>query len=145
METLEQPMSLNEVAARGLILEEMSGGPQDTPAQLLEAIIVDAYRSSVSEISIESGVDGTHVWFRMDGVMLDYMQVPVHFCAGLVARAKIMCRLDVFEQRIAQIGRVDFQQIGAERIELRVAIIPVSPGCEDMRMRLLRAPQPLAA
>jgi type II secretory ATPase GspE/PulE/Tfp pilus assembly ATPase PilB-like protein len=80
------------------------------------------------------------VWFRLDEVMLEYMQVPAHFCGGLVERAKVMCKLNVAEHRVAQIGRVDFEQVGTERIELRVAVLPRADGAEDLRLRLVRAP-----
>jgi type II secretory ATPase GspE/PulE/Tfp pilus assembly ATPase PilB-like protein len=152
METLEHgfeieaPMALGAMsapmvlAAQGLVLEELSGGPDDSPGQLLDNILVDAYRGSVTEISIETEPAGGRVWFRLDEVMLEYMQVPAHFCDGLVARAKVMCKLNVAEHRIPQIGRVDFEQVGSERIALRVAILPNGAGCEDVRLRLYRAP-----
>jgi type II secretory ATPase GspE/PulE/Tfp pilus assembly ATPase PilB-like protein len=133
-------VSAAAMAVHGLVLEELSGGAHDTPAQLLDHILVDAYRGSVAEISIEADAEGARVWFRLDEVMLEYMQVPAHLCAGLVERAKVMCKLNVAEHRIAQIGRVDFEQVGSERIALRVAIVPNAMGLEDIRLRLVRAP-----
>ncbi len=132
--------TVEALATQGLVLEELSGGPGDTPAQLLDNILVDAYRGSVSDISIEAGSGGARVWFRLDEVMLEYMRVPAHFCDGLVERAKIMCRLNVAEHRIPQIGRVDLDQVGSERIALRVAVVPNGVGGEDLRLRIVRAP-----
>jgi type II secretory ATPase GspE/PulE/Tfp pilus assembly ATPase PilB-like protein len=116
--------------------------PDETPSHLLNNIIVEAYRMGVSQISIESerDDDAAHVWFCVGEAMLDYMQVPAAYRAALAAQIRLLCRLDGGDAHLAQIGRINFDRVGAETIELRVAIIPCGDGFEDIRMRLLRTP-----
>ena len=153
METLEQdlshayPMFVVDETTHVPVLPERVGEVGDTPAHLLSTIIVEAYRIGVAEVSIEADVGdaAAHVWFSLDGVMLDYMQVPAYLRAALVAHVKFLCGLDVDEWRIAQIGRIDFERVGAEKIELRVATLPNGSGGEHIRLRLSRVPLALVS
>jgi type II secretory ATPase GspE/PulE/Tfp pilus assembly ATPase PilB-like protein len=54
-----------------------------------------------------------------------------------------MASLDISERRRAQDGRINFQQFGPLKLELRVATIPTTDGLEDIVMRLLSAGEPL--
>jgi type II secretory ATPase GspE/PulE/Tfp pilus assembly ATPase PilB-like protein len=81
--------------------------------------------------------------FRRDGVLSEYTQVSGQFRNAMVSRIKIMASLDISEKRRAQDGRINFQQFGPMKLELRVATIPTSEGLEDIVMRLLAAGEPL--
>lgn len=160
METVEQdlaqayPMFIVEGAGHvsvddALALVPLVATPDadDTPAQLLNTIVVEAYRLGVTDISIESVADdaAAHVWFGLDGVMLDFMQVPAPLRAALVAHVKMLCGLDDAVHHIPQISRIDFKQVGSENIEIRVVTMPSYDGAEDIRLRMLRAPLELTA
>ena len=54
-----------------------------------------------------------------------------------------MANLDISEKRRAQDGRINFQQFGPMKLELRVASIPTTEGLEDVVMRVLAAGEPL--
>lgn len=111
--------------------------------RLVNKIIVDAYEQGVSDIHIESmkGNRPTRVRFRKDGVLSTYSEIPANFRNALVSRIKIMSRLDISEKRHSQDGKINFEQFGPARIELRVVTMPTTEGLEDIVMRILAAPK----
>lgn len=117
----------------------------NTLVQLVNKMILDAFKDGVSDIHIETypGRKNTQVRFRKDGSLTPYLQIPANFRNALISRIKIMAQLDISEKRKPQDGKLDFQQFGPARIELRVATIPTANGLEDIVMRLLAASKPL--
>jgi type II secretory ATPase GspE/PulE/Tfp pilus assembly ATPase PilB-like protein len=117
----------------------------NTLVQLVNKMILDAVKDKVSDIHIETYPDkkNTVVRFRKDGTLLPYLEIPANFCNALISRIKIMCHLDISERRKPQDGKLDFQQFGPKKVELRVATIPTSNGMEDIVMRVLSSGKPL--
>jgi type II secretory ATPase GspE/PulE/Tfp pilus assembly ATPase PilB-like protein len=117
----------------------------NTLVRLVNKMITDAYEQGVSDIHIESlpGNRGTQVRFRKDGALLHYLDLPTTFRNALISRIKIMAELDISDRRRPQDGKIDFQQFGAAKIELRVASMPTANGLEDVVMRVLAAAEPL--
>ncbi|MES2831659.1 MAG: ATPase, T2SS/T4P/T4SS family [Pseudomonadota bacterium] len=111
--------------------------------RLVNKIIVDAADQGVSDIHIESmkGNRPTRVRFRKDGVLSTYSEIPANFRSALVSRLKIMSRLDISEKRHSQDGKINFEQFGPAKIELRVVTMPTTEGLEDIVMRILAAPK----
>jgi type II secretory ATPase GspE/PulE/Tfp pilus assembly ATPase PilB-like protein len=107
---------------------------------------MDAYEQGASDIHIESRADDkpSRVRFRIDGVLLPYIEVPPNFRAAFVSRLKIMAELDISERRRPQDGRILFENWGPRHIELRVVTIPTAGGLEDVVMRILAAPRALS-
>lgn len=117
----------------------------NTLVQLVNKMILDAVKENVSDIHIETYPDkkNTVVRFRKDGALYPYLEIPANFCNALISRIKIMCQLDISERRKPQDGKLDFQQFGPKKVELRVATIPTSNGMEDIVMRVLSSSKPL--
>ena len=117
----------------------------NTLVRLVNKMILDAYEQGVSDIHIEThpGKEDTHIRFRKDGSLIHYFNVPANFRSALVSRIKIMCQLDISERRKPQDGKIDFQQFGPAKIELRVAVIPTTNGLEDVVMRVLAGSKPI--
>lgn len=117
----------------------------NTLVQLVNKMILDAFKDGVSDIHIETypGKKNTQVRFRKDGSLTPYLEIPANFRNALISRIKIMAQLDISERRKPQDGKLDFQQFGPAKIELRVATIPTSNNLEDIVMRLLAASKPL--
>jgi type II secretory ATPase GspE/PulE/Tfp pilus assembly ATPase PilB-like protein len=117
----------------------------NTLVRLVNKMITDACEQGVSDIHIESlpGSQGTQVRFRKDGALLHYLDLPTTFRNALISRIKIMAELDISDRRRPQDGKIDFQQFGPARIELRVATMPTANGLEDVVMRVLAAAEPL--
>ncbi|HYN27205.1 MAG TPA: ATPase, T2SS/T4P/T4SS family [Burkholderiales bacterium] len=117
----------------------------NTLVRLVNKIITDAYEQGVSDIHVESlpGNRGTQIRFRKDGALLHYLDLPITFRNALISRIKIMAALDISERRRPQDGKIDFEQFGTAKIELRVATMPTANGLEDVVMRVLAAAEPL--
>ena len=117
----------------------------NTLVQLVNKMIVDAYKDGVSDIHIETYPDkkNTVVRFRKDGSLTPYLEIPANFRNALISRIKIMSQLDISERRKPQDGKLDFQQFGNAKVELRVATVPTSNGLEDIVMRVLAASKPV--
>jgi len=111
--------------------------------RLVNKIIVDAAAQGVSDIHIESmkGNQPTRVRFRKDGVLSTYSEIPANFRSALISRLKIMSRLDISEKRHSQDGKINFEQFGPAKVELRVVTMPTTEGLEDIVMRILAAPK----
>lgn len=112
--------------------------------KLANQIIIDAYRQGASDIHVEpNGKERTTmVRFRVDGDCRTYQEIPSMYRLPLVARFKIMAKLDISERRKPQDGKIRFM-VGERQIELRVATIPTVNNNEDLVLRILAASKPL--
>ncbi len=112
--------------------------------RLANQIIIDAYRRGASDIHIEpNGPERpTVVRFRVDGECASYQDIPPNYRQPLVARMKIMAKLDIAERRKPQDGKIRFM-IGERQIELRVATLPTVNNNEDVVLRILAASKPI--
>ncbi len=112
--------------------------------KLANQIIIDAYQRGASDIHIEpyGKQENTRIRFRIDGDCIRYQDIPAIFRNPLVARFKIMARLDISEKRKPQDGKIKFR-MRDRTIELRVATLPTVNGNEDIVMRILAASKPI--
>ncbi len=129
----------------GPATEDISAAQDNELVQLVNKIIIDAYKQGASDIHIEPGPgkNKTLVRFRRDGSLAPYIELPSHLRSALVARIKIMCDLDIAEKRKPQDGKIQFKKFGPLNIELRVATLPTAGGLEDVVMRILAAGEPI--
>ena len=118
---------------------------ENTLVRLVNKIIVEAHAQGASDIHIESngGAMSTHIRFRKDGELEEYLELPQAYNNSLVSRVKIMADLDIAEHRHPQDGKIDFSKYGPLPIELRVAIIPTANNLEDVVLRILGGAEPL--
>lgn len=112
--------------------------------KLANQIIIDAFQRGASDIHIEpyGKEDNTRIRFRIDGDCVNYQEIPAIFRNPLVARFKIMARLDISEKRKPQDGKIKFR-MRDRTIELRVATLPTVNANEDVVMRILAASKPI--
>jgi type II secretory ATPase GspE/PulE/Tfp pilus assembly ATPase PilB-like protein len=112
--------------------------------KLANQVIIDAYQRGASDIHIEpyGKEDNTRIRFRIDGDCVRYQDIPPAFRNPLVARFKIMAKLDISERRKPQDGKIKFR-MRDRTIELRVATLPTVNGNEDVVMRILAASKPI--
>ena len=146
-------VNMDELANR-LAEEDVSQQTEDIPVaesdntlvRLVNKMILDAHQQGASDIHIEThpGKQSTRIRFRKDGTLVHYFDLPANFRSAMVSRIKIMCQLDISERRKPQDGKIDFQQFGPAKIELRVAVIPTANGLEDVVMRVLAGSKPIA-
>ena len=108
----------------------------DAPTiRLIDSLIQRAYTMQASDIHIEPFEDETVVRMRVDGVMLDYMNLQKSLHPSLIARIKIMANLDITEKRLPQDGHFR-TRLEREDLNVRVSMIPTVFG-EKTVMRLL--------
>ncbi|PCJ27955.1 MAG: general secretion pathway protein GspE [SAR86 cluster bacterium] len=107
--------------------------------QLVNRIITEAERLGASDIHIEPGKDEAPggVRIRVDGICRELLKVPKEHCAALIARIKVISRLDISEKRLPQDGKCKLK-IRGKKVELRVATVPTVQG-ESAVLRILAA------
>jgi len=130
----------------GIELEQDSDEEADESAaassaiiQLVNKIIVESSRLNGSDIHIEPGKEKSPgiVRVRVDGECQELLKVPSEHTSALIARIKVMSRLDISERRKPQDGKCKLK-IGKRQLELRVATVPTVNG-ESAVLRLLAA------
>ncbi len=107
--------------------------------QLVNRIITEADRLGASDIHIEPGKDDAPggVRIRVDGICRELLKIPKGHTAAMVARIKVISRLNIAERRLPQDGKCKLK-IRGKSLELRVATLPTVQG-ESAVMRLLAA------
>jgi len=120
-------------------LEEAVNEGSGKVVQLVDQILITAYRKDASDIHIEPSTISkrTKIRFRIDGVCQDFLEVPNSFAMAILSRIKIMSNLDIAEKRMPQDGKIKFKRKGIPPFELRVATLPTADSQEDVVMRIL--------
>ncbi|MBS1718497.1 MAG: type II/IV secretion system protein [Armatimonadetes bacterium] len=109
---------------------------EDAPViRLANLIVTQAITDKASDIHLEPGKTGLRVRYRVDGVMVDVMELPKKIVAPLVSRFKIMSEMDIAEKRAPQDNRIS-ATIGGKEFDFRVSTLPLVHG-EKIVMRVL--------
>jgi len=105
-----------------------------------QAIVTQALHARASDIHVEALEQKTLIRIRVDGV-LQTLKVPIAVeHERIIARIKILARLDIAEQRIPQDGRLSVGlNYTRPDIDCRVSILPTLHG-EKAVLRLLPPP-----
>ena len=126
-------------------LRSLGGSDTDSDAEddddvikLVNRFIVDAVRDRASDIHIEpyGEKQDLTVRFRVDGQLRNYRRIPSEYRERIVARMKIMARLNIAERRLPQDGKIRFK-LGEREIELRMVTLPTAGENEDVVLRIL--------
>ncbi len=120
-------------------VDEMEADPELQGAmRLVNRIILDAIKQNASDIHFESGGEFERmiVRFRRDGTLSDYRSIPPAYKDQMIARLKIMGRMDTANRRAFQDGKVRFRAGNADR-DLRLVSLPTAEENEDVVMRIL--------
>jgi general secretion pathway protein E len=100
-------------------------------------LIREALDQRATDIHVEPLENTLRVRYRVDGLLQD-VPLPENIKAlqsMVIARLKIMSRLDIAERRLPQDGRISLEMEG-DAIDVRVATIPTVEG-ESVSLRLL--------
>lgn len=103
--------------------------------RLVNFIIYNAVKQSASDIHIEPTERQLRVRYRVDGVLHQALEPPVHLAPAVASRIKIMANLDISERRLPQDGRIHVL-MESRPIDLRVSTLPGSFG-EKVVIRVL--------
>lgn len=103
--------------------------------ELGDSIVLLALKERASDIHIEPKKNELIIRFRIDGVLVDRLFLPVEMGLPLVSRYKILAEIDITERRKPQDGRFSFS-LPMKTLDLRISTLPVMHG-EKMVMRIL--------
>ncbi|MEJ2218545.1 MAG: ATPase, T2SS/T4P/T4SS family [Gemmatimonadota bacterium] len=104
--------------------------------KLTNLILRDAAQNGASDIHIEPGASGGTVRFRIDGVLRNYMQLPLPALVRVISRIKILGNLDIADKWRPQDGRTRILVEGRP-YDIRISTVPTRDA-EKAVLRLLK-------
>ncbi len=102
---------------------------------IVDSFLSQAVKQGASDIHVESIPEGLRVRLRIDGLLEDFQHVSLDSALPVIARIKVLARLDVAEKRIPQDGKLSCLAAGVN-LDVRVATFPGLYG-EKVVLRLL--------
>jgi type IV pilus assembly protein PilB len=104
--------------------------------RMVNAIIDEAIVRTASDIHIEPQENSLNIRYRIDGMLLESMNLAIWMHGPITSRIKILANLDIAERRMPQDGRMKRLE-GNEEIDMRVSTLPTQHG-EKTVIRILR-------
>ena len=134
----DEAVTLNELLDEGGDLRTIAREAELPPVvKLADLILIEGIKSRASDVHIEPGTDAVAVRYRLDGILEESFRFPKWVQNALIARLKVMAKLDITERRIPQDGRIQLRY--TDRIvDLRVSSLPAQHG-EKITLRILDA------
>ena len=109
----------------------------DAPlVRLVNKLMLDAINQNASDIHFEPYENSFRIRFRLDGIMQEVTAPPATLANRVVARIKVMARLDTSERRLPQDGRIKLRLSRTRSIDFRVNTCPTLFG-EKVVLRIL--------
>lgn len=102
----------------------------------VDKLLAHAIASKVSDIHIEPYEKNLRIRYRIDGLLQVIATPPIGISSQLVARLKVLGRMDMAERRIPQDGRIRFNLADDRAIDFRINTLPTVYG-EKVVMRIL--------
>ncbi|MCS7151865.1 MAG: type IV-A pilus assembly ATPase PilB [Endomicrobia bacterium] len=139
---IDKTISELEKVQANIEVEHISGAvdtaklaEEEPIVKLANNIIITAVRKKASDIHLEPFEKKCRLRYRIDGVAREETFFPHDVYNAIIARIKIMSKLDVTETRKPQDGRIKML-IDNREIDFRVSILPVVYG-EKAVLRIL--------
>lgn len=134
-DTINQQFEMEELANMNLD-DQLKSEIENAPiVKFVNTLIATAIATGTSDIHIEPMKEVTRVRMRIDGQLVQKMEIKAAAHTSLVTRIKIMSGMDIAEKRIPQDGRIETVQDG-KNVDLRVSSIPTVYG-EKIVIRVL--------
>ena len=92
-------------------------------SQLFNSILLTCFRRKASDIHFEAAADECRVRMRIDGDMCTVLRQPRVVHEALIVRIKVLCNLDVAQNRLPQDGAFEIAFAG-KRPAFRVSTMP---------------------
>ncbi len=117
--------------------KELTAMGDDSPAvKVVKQIFAAALKKGASDIHIEPMEKRTRVRLRIDGVLIEHLDLPKKLERSLVSRIKIMTdTMNIAERGKPQDGRIQISMEG-KKCDVRVSSLPLVYG-EKICMRIL--------
>lgn len=111
--------------------------PNEAPiVKYVNKVLVDAISRGASDIHIEPFEYELRIRFRIDGILHNITSQPINLAPRIIARIKIISKLDIAERRAPQDGRVKLKISQNKSYDFRVNTLPTVYG-EKVVMRIL--------
>ncbi len=122
----EVPLELVEEEKTDIdqVLQESQTAPI---VKMVNLILMEALKKRSSDIHIEPTEKALRVRYRVDGNLQEALTIPKKNQNAVLARLKIMSKLDITESRLPQDGRFKIKLENKE-IDFRVSVLPISFG-----------------
>ncbi|HYE35005.1 type IV-A pilus assembly ATPase PilB [Methylocaldum sp.] len=109
----------------------------DAPiVRFVNKILLDAIKRGASDIHFEPYEKNFRIRFRHDGMLHEIASPPPNLAGRMLARLKVMSRMDIAERRIPQDGRIKMALSRTRAIDFRVNSCPTLFG-EKIVLRIL--------
>ncbi len=102
---------------------------------IVNEILVDASKRGASDIHFDPRENNMIIRIRIDGILMDYAEVPNNIRDYLTTRIKTIAKMNITETRLPQDGAIKGNLQGID-LDLRVSSLPVSNG-EKIVIRIL--------
>jgi type IV pilus assembly protein PilB len=122
-------------AARPGAKEKVEESPDAPVIRLVQEIMEEALAGRASDIHIEPMAERLRVRYRVDGVCYEARSLDAELSGPVIARCKVLARMDIAEHRKPQDGRINLRLLG-RLIDMRVSLVPATSG-ESLVMRIL--------
>lgn len=103
--------------------------------ELVNDILVDASKRGASDIHFDPLEKYLKIRIRIDGILIDYAEVPNTIKKNLITRIKIISGMNITESRLPQDGAIKATLQNVD-LDLRVSCLPTSNG-EKIVIRIL--------
>jgi type IV pilus assembly protein PilB len=103
--------------------------------RLVDSIITSAVDIHASDVHIEPQEPDMKVRYRVDGVLIDALEIPSSVQKEVISHIKIMAEMDISEKRLPQDGHITLVHNDRD-YDLRVSSLPATGG-EKIVIRIL--------
>jgi general secretion pathway protein E len=103
--------------------------------RMVNTLMTEAIQQGASDIHFEPTEEGLSIRYRIDGVLQKRHVPPREYQLQILARLKVMAKMDIAEHRLPQDGRIKLRHGGRE-IDFRVSTLPIVHG-ERIVLRIL--------
>jgi len=140
LDILDTDLEDLDIAAEGAVQGyDLEPNVDDAPTvRYIDKVLVDAIDNGASDIHFEPYEKHCRIRFRQDGLLREVFNPPVNIAARLVARLKVMSRMNIAERRVPQDGRIKLKPGRDREIDFRVNTLPTLYG-EKVVLRILDA------
>ncbi len=128
------PASFEQLVELGKSNKQLDANDQGV-VQLVDWLWGYAFSQRASDIHMEPRRDQGVIRFRIDGVLHPVYQMPMGVMNAMVARVKLLGRMDVVERRRPQDGRIKTRNPRGDEVEMRLSTLPTAFG-EKLVMRI---------
>ena len=126
--------SFEQLVELGRTTKQLDADDQGV-VQVVDWLWQYAFDQRASDIHLEPRRDLSAIRFRIDGVMHTVYQLPPGVMNAMIARIKLLGRMDVIEKRRPLDGRIKTRNPAGDEVEMRLSTLPTAFG-EKMVMRI---------